>query len=241
VDTFKIGDPDVPIRGVVTTFMATSALMRAARDAGANFIVSHEPIFYNHFDRTEAFESDPVYRAKVRFVQENGLVVWRFHDHWHKIKPEPMSTETIRLLGWERFADPASIGFFRTFTRPPIALDDLVREIGARLPNRSLRVIGDPALPVRRIGHIGHSLSQVISQFETCDVVVAPEIREAECIEYMRDALALGLHKGLILTAHEAGEETGMERCANWLWPLADGVPVRFIPSGDTFRLLRYA
>jgi len=31
---------------------------------------------------------DPLVQQKKSFIESNGLVVWRFHDHWHAQKPD---------------------------------------------------------------------------------------------------------------------------------------------------------
>ena len=79
VDTFKAGDPDTPVTGIATSFMATLDVLQRSVAAGKNLIVSHEPTFYNHLDQTRDLGSDPIYRAKMEFIEKNRLVVWRFH------------------------------------------------------------------------------------------------------------------------------------------------------------------
>lgn len=235
VDSFKIGPTDAPVTGIVSTFMATLPVMRKAAAIGASFIVSHEPVFYNHFDQTAALQADPVYQAKVRFATQHGLTIWRFHDHWHQIKPEPMSAASVARLGWQRYLDKGSEGFGRTFTRPKTQLRVVAEEIAARFPSHSVRVIGRPDLPVRRIANIGHEMSELIAAFATCDVAIGPEVREWDSGELARDAVSLGMDKGLILIAHERGEEGGMKRCRDWLAPLVPETKVTFIDSGEPF------
>ena len=29
-------------------------------------------------------EADPVWKEKREFIEKHGMVVWRFHDHWHR-------------------------------------------------------------------------------------------------------------------------------------------------------------
>lgn len=241
VDTFKIGATDTPVTGVISTFMATLDLMRRAVAARANFIVSHEPIFYNHTDDVAALQADPVYQAKVRYATQHGLTVWRFHDHWHRLTPEPMSSASMAVLGWEPYLDAGSAGFSRTFTRPPITLSALVAEMTAKLPSRSIRVIGDPTLTVTKIADIGHSIDGLVKALDHADVAIGPEVREWDSGEYVRDQVALGARKALILIAHERAEEAGMERCRDWLTKLVPEVPVTFIPSGEPFRTARWA
>jgi hypothetical protein len=107
-----------------------------------------------------------------------------------------MSTATIAALGWEGYADPLSTGFMRRFSRPPIGLKALVAEMAQRLPTNSIRFVGDPAMPVITIAQIAHSITGLIEAFDGCDVAIPPEIREWDCVEYVRDAIALGERKG---------------------------------------------
>ena len=54
--------------------------------SGFNLIITHEPTFYDHYDKTDALaaEGDPVYAAKAALIKKQGLVIWRFHDYWHR-------------------------------------------------------------------------------------------------------------------------------------------------------------
>ena len=69
------------------------------------------------------------------------------------------------------------------------------------------------------------------------DIVVVFEARERETPEYVRDTVAAGQKKGLILIAHEAGEEEGMNEFAAWLKTIVTEVPIRFMPANDNFWL----
>jgi hypothetical protein len=53
VDTVKTGDPHQPVRGIITTFLASYEVIEQAIVKGANFIIVHEPPFYNHLDEEE--------------------------------------------------------------------------------------------------------------------------------------------------------------------------------------------
>src|SRR5437879_1338976 len=52
VDTLKSGSPDTVVTGIVTTMFATIDVIRKTIDRGGNFIIAHEPTFYNHTDNT---------------------------------------------------------------------------------------------------------------------------------------------------------------------------------------------
>ena len=85
VDTFKSGDPTAPVKGITVTMMATLDVLRAAVDRGDNFIITHEPTFYSHRDTLGVLqkENDAVLAEKQRFINDHGLVIWRFHDTPH--------------------------------------------------------------------------------------------------------------------------------------------------------------
>jgi hypothetical protein len=52
-----------------------------------------------------------------------------------------------------------------------------------------------------------------------------------DTFEYLRDALILGMKKGLVMISHEGLEEWGMQVCADWLKPVIPEIPVESITS----------
>ncbi|MGH9667186.1 MAG: Nif3-like dinuclear metal center hexameric protein, partial [Bryobacteraceae bacterium] len=150
VDTFKAGDPDTPVQGIAVTMMATFDVLRRAAEAGDNFIVTHEPTFYNHLDTTADFERehDAVFAAKQTFINRHGLVVWRFHDHWHARRPDGIQTGMIHALGWEKFQNSENN---RLFILPETTVGHLAASIQQTLGIRTLRVVGNPDMKVTKI------------------------------------------------------------------------------------------
>ena len=51
VDTIKAGDPNREVKRIATCLTATPDVLRAAREWGADLLITHEPTFYDHFDR----------------------------------------------------------------------------------------------------------------------------------------------------------------------------------------------
>jgi len=239
-DTFKLGEPNTPVTGVISTFSATIDVMQRAVKQGANFIISHEPIFYNHFDDTTelAARKDPVYLSKVRFAKANNLVVWRFHDHFHRLKPEPVTTALYQRLGWDQLPSEGQ-GFSRSFTHPPITLKQLAELFAKQFPSGSVRYVGDPDQQVANVSLTSHSIGGVISAFKVSDAGVSAEVREWDSVEYTRDATELGMDKGLVLIAHERGEQYGMKHIVPWLSSVINELPVTFIDSHEPFRTLK--
>src|SRR5258706_12660829 len=101
VDTVKVGDTTQEITGIIVTFLVTGEAIEQAIQQGANLIITHEPTFYNHLDKTDWLKDHPVYQAKRRLIEENGLVIWRFHDYLHSVPPASTAMGLLRGLIWE--------------------------------------------------------------------------------------------------------------------------------------------
>ena len=237
VDTFKAGDPDTPVTGIVTTFMDTYDVLREAVAAGANLIITHEPTFYNHLDQTALLKGDPVFEQKMGYIRDHHLVIWRFHDEWHWRKPDGIIEGFTETVGWGKYRQPYDPNIF---TLPPTTVGQLAADLQAKLNSRSIRIVGDPLLRVTDVAYLpgasGENAELKELERDDVQVLVAGESREWETVEYVRDAATEGRHKALILLGHEVSEESGMEYCARWLRPLFPGVPVTFIPAGEPFQ-----
>ena len=232
VDTFKAGDPDTPVRGIATNFMATLDAIQRAAAAGRNFVITHEPTFWNHLDKTDEFAGDPIYKFKMDFIARHNMVVWRFHDHWHARKPDGIFVGFNRVMGWEKNLVGPSLGAYRI---PETTLGALAAEVRRRLKTRSLRTIGEPRLKVTRVAIGQHGLLQNAAALQNADAILVPEAREWDSAEYLRDVVDAGRPKGALVLAHEEFEEWGMQDCAAWLSGFIPEVPVQWIPSGEPF------
>ncbi|MDB5149212.1 MAG: NGG1p interacting factor, partial [Mucilaginibacter sp.] len=77
VDTLKSGNRDIVVTGIVTTMFATIGVIEKAISLGANFIIAHEPTFYNHADETTWLANDDVYQYKKQLLDKHNIAVWR--------------------------------------------------------------------------------------------------------------------------------------------------------------------
>jgi putative NIF3 family GTP cyclohydrolase 1 type 2 len=235
VDTFKIGNPDTVVKGIATSFSATLDVCQRAHAAAKNLLIVHEPTFYNHNDET-ANLSGEIYETKRNFIEKNGLVVWRFHDHWHARRPDGILAGMTEALGWEKYRTAEQA---RPFALPSTTLEALAQSMQRRLDARALRVIGNPKLAVRRVvllpGFNNFPGIKRALDAPDVDVLVIGETREWEGIEYARDCVTAGKPKGLIVLGHVPSEERGMEECAKWLKTFITEVPIQYLPGDDPF------
>jgi putative NIF3 family GTP cyclohydrolase 1 type 2 len=215
VDTIKAGDPSQAVSGIVTTFLATDIVIKKAIELNANFIITHEPTFYNHLDDVKWLNNDPVYQFKRQLLETNKIVVWRFHDYWHSHNPDGIMTGVLIELGWEQYAEKERRQICNV---PEQTLANLSAYFKKKLGISKIQMTGDPGMKCRKIAFsVGASggTSQIHQLAQTgADVVVVGEINEWETCEYVRDAMASGQKKALLVLGHANSEEPGMKYLA---------------------------
>lgn len=236
-DGFTLGDPGLNVSGVAVTFKPTLDVLRRSAARGLNVVISHEAAFWESFDPPQVTPADPVRVAKKAFVRDHDMVVWRLHDHMHRMQPDPIFAELLRKLEWTHFFEPEAR--LDHIAIPETRLDQLAVHMQNTLETRNISVVGDPAMPVRSVGFGIHVLSTVLPALRAADVAIVGETAEYDTFEYVRDAVAVGQRKGLIRLGHERLEEWGVERFADWLRPLTEGLPVEWISTGEPFTVPR--
>lgn len=231
VDSFKSGDPTQPVKGVVTTFIATPEVIRKAAAAGANLIITHEPTYYTHIDQTDWLTENEQYHAKKKLINDLGMTIWRCHDHWHRTQPDGILTGMVAQLGWQTYQDPEDPWIFNV---PASTLVETARHFQARLNASTLRYVGPDDLPCQKVAFLPGAIWEKwqINAMSKADVLAAGEANEWSVVEFARDSQQLGRTKGLILIGHVASEEAGMAYLVDYLTEKIPGLPVTHIPAG---------
>ncbi len=241
VDTFKTGDPDATVTGIVVTMVPTLDVLQEAVACGANLIIAHEPAFYGHFDGTAQLEAenDAVFIAKRNFIEENGLILWRFHDHWHWCQPDGILRGMVETLGWQEFQNPDNA---KLFVLPPTTLEALASQLKKSLGIRALRIVGDDQLNITKAafsaGFPGFDTQRGLLQSDEVEVLIMGEDHEWETIAYAYDAVTAKQRKALIILGHVPSEQGGMESCAHWLQSFLPPLPIHFVPTPEPFWVL---
>lgn len=240
VDTFKAGDPSTPVTGIAVTMMATLDAIQRAAASGKNLVITHEPTFYSHLDQTADLEkaNDAVLAEKQAFIRDHHIVVWRFHDHWHRRKPDGIQLGMTHALGWEKFQNPANA---HLFTIPETTLDGLATSVKHKLGITAMRVVGDSNMRLTKVAMLpgaGGSASQIrMLERDDVEALLIGEVPEWETVEYVADAVTEHKRKGLVLLTHIPSEQAGMEECAKWLKTFISEVPIEFVPARQPFWL----
>jgi len=241
VDTFKGGSGETPVTGVAVTMMATMDVLERASAKGLNMVITHEPTFYAHLDTPEGIDAnDPVWKTKREFIEKHGMVVWRFHDHWHMRTPDGIEAGMVHALGWEKFQRKDNQ---YAFVMPETTVKQLAEEVAKKLESPVVRVVGDPGMKVTKValspGAAGAEREMPALQRDDVEALLVGETREWETVEYAADAVTQGRKKALIVIGHIPSEQAGMEECTKWLQGFVKGVPVEFVPAKEPWWSVR--
>ena len=238
VDTIKYGEASQNVSGIVTTMFPTISVIEQAAKRNANFIIAHEPSYYNHRDDPQWVHNNAVLQQKQQLLEEHKMVIWRFHDYCHSLKPDAVSYGVAKKAGW--------LPYYKTgqfmLTIPAVPLQKLAQHLKKSLGIDHLRVIGNLQQSCERVallpGAWGGQRQVSAAETEKPDVLIVGETPEWETAEYIRDANLLGRKIALIVLGHSVSEEPGMEWMVEWLQPKLTGVKVSHIASGNPFTWL---
>ena len=235
VDTLKSGSRDIVVTGVITTMFATIEVIKKTIALKANFIIAHEPAFYNHIDDVSWLQQDDVYQYKADLLKQHNIAVWRNHDYIHSLTPDGVREGVLAQLGWKQYDSGTADDLV---TIPVINLHQLIEETKKKMNIQTLRYIGDLHQSCKKIllmpGSVGgKNQISAISKYKP-DVLVCGEIAEWETAEYVRDARAKGDNVSLVVLGHIASEEGGSAWMKNWLEKNVPGIPVTHVPPGNS-------
>ncbi len=236
VDTIKAGDASQIVTGIVTTMFATIAVIEKAALLKANFIIAHEPTFYNHTDDTNWLEQDNVFHYKMVLLKKHNITVWRFHDGIHAHRPDGVISGVVNALGWEKYADPIKQYLINI---EPLTLKNIIELVKEKLGIAHLRFIGNKEQLCRRIvlapGSAGGRMQINTISKEKPDLLICGELDEWETSEYIRDLQLSGSKTALVVLGHIVSEEPGLEWLVKWLQPQLPEISITHIASKDAF------
>lgn len=253
-DKVLYGDVDKECTGIVTCIWASSNVIRKAHELGANLIISHEALFWNHGDHTEWLADNEIFQKKKALLDETGITVWRNHDYIHSGIPvdgklyDGIFLGMIDKLGWRRYVifNEGRIQRLGDFHFPDIKASDLAKEIMEKLGLNGIRIIGDPNTIIKRARLAPHIIgpgdNEVIKATDRDDIdcLFTMELTDFTVNEYIRDSAELGHPRCMISIGHFNTEQPGMEYAVKWL-PEAikdNTIPVTFVSDGDVFQFI---
>ncbi|MEI6141708.1 MAG: Nif3-like dinuclear metal center hexameric protein [Mariniphaga sp.] len=238
VDTFKAGNPQDNVTGIAVCMFADMNVLKMAVAEKCNLIIAHEPTFYSHLDGTKILENDPVFQEKIKYINDNKLIIWRFHDHIHRTRPDGIYMGMIEKLGWAKNQIDSTMVRFR-FDK--VKLSDFIAQLKLKFPESDFRVVGNPDMIVTgvalAVGAPGSSSHMKLLQEKNIDLLIAGEAPEWETYQYVNDAVLQGKNKAVIFIGHTNSEEAGMDYCSRWLKGFVpQSIKIQYMKNGSSFK-----
>lgn len=251
-DKILYGNPDIECTGIITTCWASIKVIEEAIKKGANLIICHEALFWNHGDHKEwLIESEnSTYFDKVKLLDKYNIVVWRNHDYVHSGIPLENGEYTdgifyglSKKLGWEKYIVDKKRN--SEYLIPKTNLYDLSKYIVKRLNLNGVKVIGDKNTLIERIKipyHIFGDANDYIKEANEgkYDCFLTLELVDFTLAEYVLDRSLISGDISIIGIGHFNLEEPGMEYMLSYL-PDAIGnknIPMFYVQSGDMYNYI---
>ena len=234
-DTLKAGDACREAGKVAVTMFGTPDVIRAAAAWGADMMIVHEPLYYNHPDNHSDEAQEVVKRA---LLEGTGMTVYRFHDHSHKARPDMITDGLVRAVFPELAAGDAYVSDPGHLTlTEPMTPRELARTFEQKLGIRRVRIVGAADEKCTHIalrpGDPGGVLEELATDW--CEVVVVGEACEWHHYEYARDAAQLGRKKAVLVLGHVGSERDGMAYIASLLAARLPDVEFRYFDCGEVY------
>ncbi len=234
-DTLKCGNAEKEVHKTAVTMFPTVDVINKAHEWGADLLIVHEPLYYNHLDK---YSEDQVEVKKREFLESTGMTVYRYHDHSHIARPDMISVGMFEALGLEGEYEYETDGLVRYHLRDAITPRDLASLMEKRLDIKHLRIAGSVDIPMRVLsgkfgspGGVGRELRS-----DKCEIMLIGEVCEWADCEYARDAAQLGFKKAVIAMGHIPSERNGMMYIADILKKKCPDLSVKYFESGEVFQ-----
>ncbi|MBJ8349112.1 Nif3-like dinuclear metal center hexameric protein [Streptococcus zalophi] len=234
-----------PCTGIITTCWASVDVIKEAIHQGANLIITHEAIFWNHGDHREWLIDNQTYQAKKELLDKHQIVIWRNHDYVHSGMRQTDGSYVdgilhgfVKEMGWENaISDLTKYPIVFRFSEPK-TLNQLTREMVEKLGIEGLRYVGKPDEPIKTLAIGLHALGNdnnliTLLNQEGIDALLLMEMVEFTVLEFVHDCLSVGRQKAIISPGHFSLEDPGMKHMVAYLKENLDFEgSIQHVPSG---------
>ena len=253
-DKILFGDPDVECTGIVTTIYASVDVIKKAHELGANLIIAHEALLWNHGDHNDWLEEsqNKTYLQKKKLMEDYGIVVWRFHDYIHSgIKYGDGYIDGIfyglaQELGWQNAVCKEELASAVYYECEETTAKDVGKKLIETFNLKGLKCIGNLDAKVNKIlvcGHVmeGGNSNDLIKKIDKEDInlLLPLELIDYTLSEYVKDSAQLGMNRCILAPGHFNIEEPGMKYMEKWLdKALPEKIPFKYVQAGDMYEFM---
>ena len=235
-DTVKHGDETREVGKVAVSMMGTLGVFKAAKEWGAELLVVHEPLYYNHMDD---HTDEAVEVAKRKFIEETGIVVWRYHDYPHSAPTDFIADGMEKYMGFAGKTEYTDVFDLRRIHLDfPLTLREIASQLEKNLGIAHVRVCGNLDESFSRLSCMFGTPGKVFEELrsDNCEVMLTGEASEVGLGEYCRDAADLGFKKAIIIMGHIGSERDGMKLVADMLNKDLPDIEAKYFECGEVCR-----
>jgi putative NIF3 family GTP cyclohydrolase 1 type 2 len=249
VDRVIAGRLDTVVRGIAVLWMPTWAALREAARLGLNTVVAHEPTFYTHHDLdgfdvamaavdARAREAITATRdAKLRWIDENELVIIRCHDVLDAMRGGVVDS-LAAALGFTEKDYETELPHHRVVRLADSApAGEVARRLAAsfqKIGQPGVAFYGDANRPVRTLAlGTGYGNDPWKHFALGADMALAIDDRIKTWSE---PVWAEDSGYPVVVINHGTSEEWGVRRLAEIIAAGHPGRPVRLLPQGCGYR-----
>lgn len=259
-DKVLYGNVDQECTGIVTSCWASVDVIKYVIEKGANLIISHEALFWNHGDHQEWLEEskNSVYLEKRKLLDDHQIVVWRDHDYIHSGIPykgdyiDGIFLGLAKKMGWEdklivnpiNEFDPSLLCSTAYSFDHSIKAKDLAKELIDTCHLNGIKLIGNSNADIKKAAvlfHVFGDANEAIKNTDKSDVdcLLSMELIDFTYAEYLRDSGMLGRNRVALGMGHFNLEEPGMEYMLEYLdEAIGEHIPAWFKQSGDNYEYM---
>jgi Uncharacterized conserved protein len=240
-DKILYGDANQKCTGIVVTCWASIGVIKEAIKLGANLIIAHEAMFYNHGDHTDWLKDNNTFNIKKQLLDSYNICVYRDHDYIHAGIPykdgyiDGIYYGITKELGWEKYlteVSDLSFVFDITETSGTSIAKLWIEKFGLN----GIKIIGNPNSTIKKVWLAGHIMGNNIEQINfieknNIDMIIPLEIIDYTLSEYIKDSSDANLNKVVLAIGHFNTEEPGMKYFAEILKEWLPNITINFISS----------
>lgn len=232
-DTYKAGNPDNEVSGVCISMFATPEVIKKCTDRNINFLIVHEPVFYNHMDD---HIPNKLAELKKEFIEKSGITIARYHDHAHIPGNDLIYEGEIKyskLVGRKIITDMFAVNRFEL--DEALTAKELAAELEKNLEIKHIKIAGCCDKKGKKIGCCFGTPGHVAEELAYNDFVLTGEICEWEVGEMARDYAQLGYNKAVLVMGHIGSERAGMVYLADILKKKHPELNINYIECEEVY------
>ncbi len=236
VDTIKAGDPSRDIKTVAVGWMSTIYDLREAVRLGCELFITHEPTFWEHAAPEQKNRNTPEGAAKVKLLEESGLVVLRCHDVWDAWPEIGIRDGWAAGLGLTEVTALSDDKWTAVYQIRETTLRDFAEHVLSKVKpigQDSVQVMGDPDMRISRpcLG-VGCYTPKIELIKRGADCFIGTFDGDWDYWQTRERLVECGV--GVISVEHGTTENWGMRNCADYVrktWPELDVQYLQLYPK----------